>query len=138
MSFIPRLNPFYCALPYNDLAGGHFKPEAKHVIPWFEQAFEQDGQSICRDRWLAIRKGSRVCYAQWRDVGPHGSEHCQYVFGNERPRPNANHGAGLAVSPAVRDYLALESTDVTDWKFVEVRDVPGGTVDALRGEQQGS
>ena len=28
--------------------------------------------------------------------------------------------------PAVRDYLGLQSTDVTDWQFVEVRDVPPG------------
>jgi hypothetical protein len=26
----------------------------------------------------------------------------------------------------VRDYLGLQSTDVTDWQFVEVRDVPAG------------
>ena len=42
------------------------------------------------------------------------------------PKPNLNHGAGLDVSPAVRDYLGLAPTDVTDWQFVEVRDVPPG------------
>ena len=26
----------------------------------------------------------------------------------------------------MRDYLGLRSTDVTDWQFVEVRDVPAG------------
>jgi len=26
----------------------------------------------------------------------------------------------------VRDYLALAPTDVTDWQFIEVRDVPPG------------
>jgi hypothetical protein len=26
----------------------------------------------------------------------------------------------------VRDYLSLAPTDVTDWQFVEVRDVPPG------------
>jgi len=26
----------------------------------------------------------------------------------------------------VRDYLGLAPTDVTDWQFVEVRDVPAG------------
>jgi hypothetical protein len=48
------------------------------------------------------------------------------VFGNERPKRNLNKGAGLDVSPAVRDYLGLKETDVTDWQFVEVRDVPPG------------
>src|SRR5438477_488150 len=54
------------------------------------------------------------------------TDHWQYVFGNERPKPNLNKGAGLDVSPAVRDYLGLEETDVTDWKFVEFSEVPRG------------
>ena len=33
---------------------------------------------------------------------------------------------GLDVSPAVRDYLGLGATSLTDWQFVEVRDVPPG------------
>src|ERR1700730_17044900 len=32
LNFLPRQNPFYVALPYNDLQGGHAKPEAKDVI----------------------------------------------------------------------------------------------------------
>jgi hypothetical protein len=126
VAFVPRQNPFYCALPYNDLANGQFKPEASSVIPWFKQAYTEPGQSVCWHRWVAIRKGNRTCYAQWEDCGPFLIDHFQYVFGNERPKPNLNHGAGLDVSPAVRDYLGLAPTDVTDWQFVEVRDVPPG------------
>ena len=37
ISFVPRQNPFYCALPYNDVEQGNFKPEAPDVIPWFKQ-----------------------------------------------------------------------------------------------------
>jgi hypothetical protein len=48
------------------------------------------------------------------------------VFGKERPKPNLNKGAGLDVSPALRDYLGLESTDVTDWKFADYKEVPSG------------
>jgi hypothetical protein len=48
------------------------------------------------------------------------------VFGNERPKPNLNQGAGLDVSPAVRDYLGLKETDVTDWRFVNFSEVPRG------------
>jgi hypothetical protein len=81
---------------------------------------------VCRHRWVAVRKGDRICYAQWEDCGPFLTDHFQYVFGNERPKPNANHGAGLSVSPSVRDYLGLAPTDVVDWQFVEVRDVPPG------------
>jgi hypothetical protein len=125
-SFVPRQNPFYCALPYNDVTHGQFKPEAPLVIPWFRTAYTEPGHSVCKDRWLAIRKGNRVCYAQWEDCGPFRTDHFQYVFQNERPKPNLNHGAGLDVSPAVRDYLGLGPTDVTDWQFVEVRDIPPG------------
>ena len=73
-----------------------------------------------------MRYGERLCYAQWSDCGPFGSDQAAYVFGNERPKPNANGGAGLNVSPAVRDFLALQDTDVTDWRFVEVNEVPPG------------
>src|SRR5947199_197478 len=37
-----------------------------------------------------------------------------------------NNYGGFDVSPAVRDYLGLAPTDVTDWQFIEVRDVPPG------------
>ena len=126
VAFIPHQNPFYCALPYNDVTHGQFKPEAPLVIPWFKQVYTGPGQSVCKDHWIAIRKGNRTCYAQWEDCGPFRTDHFQYVFQNERPKPNLNHGAGLDVSPAVRDYLGLAPTDVTDWQFVEVRDVPAG------------
>jgi len=126
VAFIPRQNPFYCALPYNDVTHGQFKPEAPLVIPWFKQTYTGQGQSVCWHHWISIRKGNRTCYAQWEDCGPFRTDHFQYVFGNERPKPNLNHGAGLDVSPAVRDYLGLAPTDVTDWQFVDVRDVPPG------------
>jgi len=127
VNFIPQQNPFYVALPYNDVTRGTTKPEARVVIPWFKEAFRKEGQSVCRDRWVAIRnRAGRVGYAQWSDCGPFRTDHWQYVFGMERPKPNLNQGAGLDVSPAMRDYLGLQSTDVTDWKFVDARDVPIG------------
>ncbi len=126
-AFTPRQNPFYIALPYNDVTRGHTKPEAYTVIPWFKQAFEQEGHSVCKGRWLAIKFGNRVAYAQWEDAGPFRTDHYQYVFGNEIPRPNLNGGAGLDVSPAVRDFLGMNATrDVTSWRFVEASEVPPG------------
>src|SRR3954466_12962875 len=130
VAFVPQQNPFYFALPYNDVTHGQTKPEAPLVIPWFKQAFRefqlQPGQSVCQHRWIAIRKGNRTAYAQWEDCGPFRTDHYQYVFQNEKPKPNLNGGAGLDVSPAVRDYLGLQPTDVTDWQFIEVSDVPPG------------
>jgi hypothetical protein len=121
-----RQNPFYVALPYNDVAGGHTKPQARSIIPWFQQAFVRDGQSVLKGRWIAVRKGDRVCYAQWEDVGPFQVDHWQYVFGDEMPRPNVNHNAGIDLSPAVRDYLEMSGMDQCDWKFVEAKEIPEG------------
>ena len=126
VKFTPRQNPFYCALPYNDKSANGHRPEAADVIPWFKEAYQGPGVSVCKGRWIAIRKGNRTAYAQWEDAGPFRTDHWQYVFGNERPKPNLNKGAGLDVSPAVRDYLGLNETDVTDWKFVDFKDVPRG------------
>jgi hypothetical protein len=124
--FTPAQNPFYVALPYNDVDEQHSKPEAAQVIPWFRDTFVRDGQSVCKDHWVAIRHGRRICYAQWEDVGPFQTDHWQYVFGSERPRANRNHDSGLDVSPAVRDYLEISGLDVCDWKFVNVYEVPNG------------
>ena len=126
VKFTPRQNPFYCALPYNDKAATGHRPEAARVVPWFNEAYQGPGVSVCKGRWVAIRKGNKIVYAQWEDAGPFRTDHWQYVFGNERPKPNLNKGAGLDVSPAVRDYLGMNETDVTDWQFVDFKDVPRG------------
>jgi hypothetical protein len=126
VKFTPKLNPFYCALPYNDKAKEGHRPEAPSVVPWFNQAYQGPAVSTCKGRWVAIRKGIRTVYAQWEEAGPFRTDHWQYVFGNERPKPNLNKGAGLDVSPAVRDYLGLQPTDVNDWRFVEFSVVPRG------------
>lgn len=123
----PKQNPFYIALPYNDVARHGTKPEAGLVIPWFRTAFEKTGKSVCKGRWIAIRRNGKVCYAQWEDVGPYRTDHWQYVFGNERPTANRNQGAGLDVSPAIRDFLGFGGgKSVTDWRFVEFYEVPDG------------
>jgi len=125
--FIPNLNPFYIALPYNDVArGGGHRPEASEVIPWFWQSYRGSGISVCKGRWVAIHHKGRVCYAQWEDVGPFEVDHWQYVFGDENPRPNRNKSAGIDVSPAVRDYLAMSGMATVEWRFVEDHEVPAG------------
>ena len=126
VKFTPQQNPFYCALPYNDKSINGHRPEAPRVVPWFKEAYQGPGVSTCKGRWIAIRHGNKVAYAQWEDAGPFRTDHWQYVFGNERPKPNLNKGAGLDVSPAVRDFLGMNDTDVTDWKFVEFSEVPPG------------
>ena len=126
VKFTPRQNPFYVALPYNDKAREGHRPEAPQVVPWFKEAYQGPAVSTCKGRWVAIRKGNKTAYAQWEDAGPFRTDHWQYVFGDERPKPNLNKGAGLDVSPAVRDFLGMQDTDVTDWKFVDFKEVPRG------------
>jgi hypothetical protein len=125
-TFTPAQNPFYVALPYNDMEHGTHKPEAAQVIRWFARDYKGPSQSVCQGRWIAIRFGKKICYAQWEDAGPFRTDHWQYVFGDERPKSNLNGGAGLDVSPAVRDYLGMNGTDVTDWKFVDFDEIPEG------------
>jgi hypothetical protein len=125
--FTPQLNPFYIALPYNDVAkGGVHRPEASEVIPWFWEDYRGDGISVCKGRWVAIHHAGQVCYAQWEDVGPFEVDHWQYVFGNESPRSNQNQSAGIDISPAVRDFLKLRSGERVEWRFMDEQQVPVG------------
>jgi hypothetical protein len=126
VGFRPLQNPFYVALPYCDMQYGRLKAEAAKLVPWFIEAFRGATTSVCKGRWLEIRHGLKACYAQWEDVGPFHTDLAGYVFGDERPSPNLNHGAGIDVSPAVRDYLGLGSLDLVDWRFVEQAEVPDG------------
>jgi hypothetical protein len=127
VAFRPGLNPFYIALPYNDcLNYKTHKPEAARVIPWFKTSFTKPGRSVLRGAWLAIRYGNQVCYAQWEDCGPFVTDDWEYVFGNARPKNSMNNGAGIDVSPAVRDYLGMKSGAKVDWRFVDVNEIPDG------------
>ncbi len=135
VGFRPLQNPFYVALPYCDMQHGRLKAEAATLVPWFIEGFRGPDQSICKGRWLEIRHGLKVCYAQWEDVGPFRTDLAAYVFGDGRPSPNVNHGAGIDVSPAVRDYLRLRSLDLVDWRFVERAEVPAGPWSLYDGPQ---
>lgn len=126
-NFTPKLNPFYIALPYNDVqcAGAH-RPEAARVIPWFSRLAPEPGKTVCKGRWLQIFFGGKSCYAQWEDVGPWTTDDWEYVFGNKPPRNRENKAAGIDVSPSIRDYLSLVSGQQVHWRFVEDSQVPYG------------
>ena len=114
-------------LPYSDMRAGRLRPEAAKVVPWFIEQFRGVGSSVCKGHWLEIRRGAKICYAQWEDVGPFNTDSCGYVFGDKQPLPNPNYGAGIDVSPAVRDYLGLDLWALLiDWRFVGQADVPAG------------
>jgi len=127
--FVPGQNPFYIALPYNDVQSGTYrtKVEARQIIPWFHREFKQSGHTVLKGRWIAMRRAGKVCYGQWEDVGPFETDDWRYVFGDSRPRTTGNGGAGLDVSPAIRDYLDFNSGHaIVDWRFVDVQEVPDG------------
>jgi hypothetical protein len=125
--FIPKLNPFYVALPYNDVTGSHtHKPEASKVIPWFARMQPEPGKSVCKGRWVQIYNGSRSCYAQWEDCGPWVTDDWEFVFGNKPPKNTQNGAAGIDISPSIRDYLSLGSGKRVHWRFVEASQVPYG------------
>lgn len=126
-TFIPRQNPFYVALPYNDVSRGEHKAEASRVIPWFRREYAGKGQSVCKGRWVQIVYNKRSCFAQWEDCGPFTTEDWPYVFGDKPPVNTQNKGAGIDISPAVRDYLGITGgTAIVHWRFVEFYRIPRG------------
>jgi hypothetical protein len=123
-----NVNPFYVALPFNDLA---FPDKARRWLPagWYRPPRNGKQVSACQHRWVEIKNAQGdICYAQWEDVGPLRYDHAEYVFGDERPIGLGNDHAGLDVSPAVFEYLSLDQkrTNVTSWRFVDDADVQPG------------
>jgi hypothetical protein len=126
-NFVPKLNPFYIALPYNDVIGSTVhKPEASRVIPWFRRMNPQPGETVCKGRWVQIYNGSRSCYGQWEDCGPWTTDDWEFVFGTKPPKTTQNGAAGIDLSPSIRDYLGLKSGQKVHWRFVEAGQVPFG------------
>jgi hypothetical protein len=122
--FTPRENPFYVALPYNDLDdNGEVKASAA-AIPW--GAARVEGQSVVKNRWLHIVSSDKSVYAQWEDAGPFGEDDFAYVFGDAAPKNKINQSAGIDASPAVRDYLGLDDLTPVSWQFVDQAAVPPG------------
>ncbi|MEM9446503.1 MAG: hypothetical protein AAGA18_14250 [Verrucomicrobiota bacterium] len=123
VEFAPTLNPFYVALPFNDVK---YPKTARKYVPWWNESKHRESRwsSQCKGRWVMIEFKGKVCFAQWEDVGPFRYDHVSYVFGNDRPRIHTR--AGLDVSPAVRDYLGMDGLDKTNWRFVEDDEVPYG------------
>ncbi|MGY1594281.1 hypothetical protein ACI79D_20080 [Geodermatophilus sp. SYSU D00708] len=133
----PKQNPFYLDLPFDDVNDPSAAAQRSTVVPWahdpgWEEKLTDPEQSIMKNRWVAIRKGERVCYGQIQDAGPSVYDDARYVFGTDDARP-ANqrfNGAGMDVSPALNGCLGFTdlngSDDRVDWWFVDDADVPDG------------
>lgn len=124
--FAPKQNPFYFALPYNDLGvDGHAKPTQK-LVPWYSDALFNKNMSVLKNHWIKITYGAKTCYAQWEDVGPNEEDDFNYVFGNSQPKNTFGEKAGLDLSPAAFSCLGLKDNAETYWAFVDEKDVPPG------------
>lgn len=122
--FTPKENPFYFALPYNDRKDdGSLKPTSElEQIPWYSGA-ALEGQSLLKNRWIAVTHQDKTAYAQWEDVGPMNDDDIGYVFGDQPPKYEKS---GLDVSPAVNTYIDLQGEGTVSWTFVGASDVPDG------------
>ena len=123
--FIPKENPFYYALPYNDFRAGIRKFNSGS-IPWAGEEAWGNKDSMCKNHWVQITKAGKTAYAQWEDVGPFLNNDFNYVFGMNNPRNVFNSRAGIDVSPAVATYLELQDVDIVSWQFVDASEVPYG------------
>ncbi len=126
--FVPKENPFYFALPYNDFYDdGTRKADSYGAVYWASQKSWNDSESMVKNKWIEITKGNKTAYAQWEDSGPFVYDDTAYVFGSSLPQNTINHNAGLDVSPAVKDYINLQhGKNVVNWRFVDSGDVPDG------------
>ncbi len=123
--FRPRQNPFYVALPFNDISNPGYLDTCP-LLQYFRVKKPARIHSVCKNQWIEITHGGKTCYAQWQDVGPVYTDDYEYVFGGEAPRATNREMAGLDVSPGIRDYLKFNGTCHSDWRFVEASDVPEG------------
>ena len=96
--FKPKENPFYVALPYDDMEESGRRKAVNAFIPWNRPGAKQ---SLLKNRWVAVRANGVTCYAQWQDVGPFEKDDADYVFGvAARPKNGKGESAGIDLSPA--------------------------------------
>ena len=136
-SMTPRQNPFYLDLPFDDVNDPEAAARRATVVPWandpgWAEKLADPEQSIMKNRWVAVRKGTEVCFGQIQDAGPGEYDDAEYVFGthDERPANERYNGAGMDVSPAMNGCLGFRDLngedDRVDWWFVDDDDVPPG------------
>jgi len=135
-AFIPKQNPFYVALPFNDLnSDGIQKENLQELLPWYNPEFPKT-RSLCKNQWVKITNlaNNKTVYAQWEDVGPFESDDAQYVFGKSQPKNTINEHAGIDLSPATRDFLQAADIQKVSWEFVPREDVPNGVWKQIKTE----
>lgn len=122
--FTPKENPFYYALPYNDLDENGERKASTSLIPWFES--KKDRTSVVKNTWVEVEHNGNICYGQWADVGPFLEDDFDYVFGNAQPSNTFGEEAGIDLSPGFWDCLKMNDNANVKWRFIDDADVPPG------------
>ena len=135
----PLENPFYLDLPFDDVNNAQAFAQRCAVVPWAQQ-MDPSG-AHCADKTFSYMKNMAVelvgangqhCIGQVEDAGPHEYDDTAYVFGanDARPHSRAFNGAGMDISPALRDCLGINQlngdTATADWRFIDPAQVPDG------------
>jgi len=123
-AFMPKENPFYFALPYDDLTKEGKRKNTALQVPWYSE--KKNKITVLKNSWIEINLGNKTCYAQWEDVGPYEMDDFEYVFGTAAPKNQYGEKAGIDISPAVRDCLIMESNQIVGWRFLADSQVPQG------------
>ncbi len=137
---IPKENPFYLDLPYNDFdfdqkTGQAFrKQNAGQVVPWAKTKVWPANESMMKNQWVELFNPAtqKTCFGQIQDAGPYEYDDWSYVFGvdDQRPKNKLANNAGMDVSPALRDCLGFVGLDndenTLNWRFVERSQVSAG------------
>lgn len=123
--FTPKENPFYYALPYNDLDAKGLRKDSAEDIPWFEE--NKDKKSVVKNAWVKVTKDGKTCYGQWEDVGPLSTDDVAFVFGDaQTPQNTFGAHAGIDLSPAMWHCLGMTTNEPVIWQFVTPEAVPTG------------
>ena len=132
--FVPKENPFYLDLPYDDLNDPIGFRDRCTVIPWandpgYAGRCNDTSFSYMKNRWVElVGPSGKSCYGQVQDAGPSsGSNYhdAAYVFGSNDKRPAQTqwNNAGMDVSPALNGCLGFKeldgSSDKVNWRFVD-------------------
>jgi hypothetical protein len=117
-ALVPKENPFYVGLPYNDLDD----PGRRAAIPWaHDQAYREHladpSFSLLKNRWVQVTGPTGSCYAQVEDTGP-GPSDAAYVLGVARPA----HTPAINLSPSLARCVGVTDASPAarvDWAFVD-------------------
>jgi hypothetical protein len=134
---VPKQNPFYLDLPYDDLNDPIGFANRGAALPWasrkrYATLVDDPEVSLMKNRWVQISSRGRTCFGQIQDAGPGEYHDAEYVFGDQDARPASTryNNAGMDVSPALNGCLGFKALngnrDRVDWRFVEARHVPAG------------